>query len=70
MVYWLNIIHPQLTTPQGNGQAKSSNKFITTLLIKLLNDLQNDWDEHLAIILFAYWIFFTAATGISYSIGI
>ena len=40
--------------PQGNGKAESTNKVIGTLLIKLVNDKQTDWSEHLPIVLFAY----------------
>jgi transposase InsO family protein len=38
------IKHRTSTTyyPQGNGQAESSNKFIGTLLTKLISDLRSD----------------------------
>ncbi len=39
--------------PQGNGQVKFINKVFDTLLIKLVNENQNDWDEHLSTILFS-----------------
>jgi hypothetical protein len=40
--------------PQGNGQVKSTNKVLETLLTKLVNDNRIDWDEHLPIMLFSY----------------
>ncbi len=40
--------------PQGNGQAKSTNKVFGILLTKLVNENRNDWDEHLSTILFSY----------------
>jgi hypothetical protein len=40
--------------PQGNGQAKSTNKVFETLLTKLVNENKNDWDEHMSTILFSY----------------
>jgi hypothetical protein len=38
----------------GNGEIKSINKVLGTLLIKLVNENKIDWDEHLLIVLF--WI--------------
>lgn len=54
--YLTNILlikHRISTTyhPQSDGQTKSSNNFIGMLLMKSVNDLQNDWDEHLSTIL-------------------
>ncbi len=48
--------HVSFTTyyPQGNGQAKSTNKVIGRLLTKLVNEKKKDWDEHLSTILFSY----------------
>ncbi len=40
--------------PQGNGQAKSINKVLRTLLTKLVNDNKIDWDEHMSTMLFSY----------------
>ncbi len=37
---------------QGNGQAKSINKVLGTLLTKLISEKKIDWDEHLATMLF------------------
>jgi hypothetical protein len=39
---------------QGNGQAKSINKVLGTLLTKLVSENRTDWDEHLSIVLFLY----------------
>ncbi len=49
--------HVSSTTdyPQGNGEAKSTNKVISRLLTKLVNEKKN-WDEHLFTILFSYKI--------------
>ncbi len=49
--------------PQGNGQTKSTNKVLGTLLTKLVNENKMDWDEHLPIILFFYRITFKVAIG-------
>jgi len=39
---------------QGNGQAKSINKVLGTLLTKLISENRTNWDEHLSIVLFLY----------------
>jgi hypothetical protein len=56
--------HVSFTTyyPQGNGQAKSTNKIISRLLTKLVNEKKVDWDEHLSTILFSYKIAHKVAT--------
>jgi len=48
--------HMTLTTyyPQGNGQAKSTNKVIGLLLTKLVNENHTNWDEDLHKVLYAY----------------
>jgi hypothetical protein len=38
--------------PQGNGQAKFTNKVLMTLLTKLINENRIDWDDHLSTIFF------------------
>ncbi len=48
--------------PQGNGQAKFTNKVFGTLFIKLMNENRKDWDEHLSTILFFYIIAFKVKT--------
>jgi hypothetical protein len=48
--------------PQGNGQAKSTNKIFGTLLMKLVNENRNDWDEHLSMVLFSYIVAFKVGT--------
>jgi hypothetical protein len=50
------ITHHKSTTyyPQGNGQAKSTNKMLKQILTKLVNANQNDWDVMLPIALWAY----------------
>ncbi len=47
---------------QGNGQAKSTNKVIGSLFIKLVNENYTNWDEHLHIILYAYHTTFKVTT--------
>jgi hypothetical protein len=42
--------------PYGNGQAKSTNKVLGTLLTKLVNKNRIDWDEQLSTMLFSYII--------------
>jgi hypothetical protein len=49
--------------PQGNGQVEFTNKNFGTLLTKLVNENQNDWDEHLSIILFYYRTTIKVGTG-------
>ncbi len=41
---------------QGNGQVKSINKVLGTLLTKLVSENKIDWDEHLFTMLFSYII--------------
>jgi transposase InsO family protein len=50
------ITHHKSTTyyPQGNGQAKSTNKMLKQILTKLVNANQNDWDVMLPTALLAY----------------
>jgi hypothetical protein len=54
-----------LTTyyPQGNGQAKSTNKVLGLLFTKLVNENHMDWDEHLHMVLYAYQMTFKVTTG-------
>ena len=40
--------------PQSNGLTERFNQTLQTALIKVVNDTQNDWDEHLSAVLFAY----------------
>jgi hypothetical protein len=40
--------------PQGNGQVKSMNKIIGSLLTKLVNENRTNWDEHLHTVLYVY----------------
>jgi hypothetical protein len=48
--------------PQGNGHVEFTNKDFGTLLTKLMNENQNDWDEHMSTILFFYRIVFKVGT--------
>ncbi len=50
--------HVNSTTyyPQGNGLAKSTNKVLGTLLIKLVSENRTNWDEHLSIMFYSYKI--------------
>ncbi len=56
--------HVSLITyyPQGNGQAKSTNKIIGRLLTKLVNEKRTNWDEHVFTILFSYRITYKVVT--------
>ncbi len=47
---------------QGNGQAKSINKVLRTLLTKLVNENKIDWDEHMSTVLFSYKTTYKVAT--------
>jgi len=48
--------------PQGNGQVESTDKVISRLLTKLVNEKKTNWDEHLSTILFSYKIAYKVAT--------
>jgi hypothetical protein len=39
---------------QGNGQVKSTNKVLWTLLTKLVSENRTYWDEHVSTMLFSY----------------
>ncbi len=56
--------HMSSTTyyPQRNGQAKSTNKVLGTLLTKLINENKTNWDEHLSTMLFSYKIAYEVVT--------
>ena len=40
--------------PQSNGLTERFNQTLQTALIKLVNESQNDWDDHLSGVLFGY----------------
>ena len=40
--------------PQTNGLTERFNQTLQTALLKLVNNTQNDWDEHISSVLFAY----------------
>ncbi len=40
--------------PQSNGLTKRFNQTLQTTLLKVVNESQNDWDDHLPAVLFAY----------------
>ncbi len=48
--------------PQGNGQVKSTNKVLGTLLTKFVTKNKINWDEHLPTILFSYRTTYKVAT--------
>jgi hypothetical protein len=52
------IKHVQFTTyyPQGNGQEKSTNKFIIKLITKFVSENKVDWDELVPTVFFSYKI--------------
>jgi hypothetical protein len=56
--------HTTSTTyyPQGNGQEKLTNKVIKSMLTKLVSEKRNDWDEHLGVVLFAYYTAYQIST--------
>jgi hypothetical protein len=57
--------HVSSTTyyPRGNGQVESSNKVISRLLTKLVNEKRTNWDKNLSIILFSYKTDYKAVIG-------
>jgi hypothetical protein len=48
--------------PQGYGQVESINKIFGKLLMKLMKDNWNDWDEHLSTIFLFYITTFKVGT--------
>ena len=40
--------------PQSNGLTERFNQTLQTALTKVVNETQDDWDEHLSSVLFAY----------------
>jgi len=48
--------------PQENVQVKSTNKVISILLTKLVNDKRIDYNEHLSTFLFSYRTAYKVAT--------
>lgn len=40
--------------PQSNGLTERFNQTLQTTLMKVVNDTQSDWDDHLPAVLFAY----------------
>jgi hypothetical protein len=49
--------------PQRNGQVEFTNKVFGSLLMKLVNDNHNDWDEHMSTFLFSYRYAFKVGIG-------
>ncbi|MCO5558467.1 hypothetical protein L7F22_012051 [Adiantum nelumboides] len=49
--------------PQANGQAKSTNKILVTILTKVVNDSRADWDQKLHLALWAYRVAFKTSIG-------
>ena len=40
--------------PQTNGLTERFNQTLQTALLKVVNETQTDWDEHLPAVLFVY----------------
>ena len=40
--------------PQTNGLTERFNQTLQTALVKMVNENQNDWEDHLSAVLFAY----------------
>jgi len=57
--------HVSFTTyyPEGNGQAKSTNKFVVNLITKLVSGNKVDWDEQFPIVFFSYKTTYKVAIG-------
>jgi hypothetical protein len=64
LIFHFLLKHVSSTTyyPQGNGQAKSTNKVFRTMLTKLVSENRTDWDEHLFKMLFSYRIAYKVIT--------
>ena len=63
----LGINHTRTTAyhPQGNGQVEWFNQTLETMLAKMVNDNQKDWDIHLPKAIFAYCTAIHDSTGYS-----
>ena len=60
--------HMDRTTPyhpECNGKKERHNQAIAGMLRKLVNDFQNDWDEYLPLVQFAYNATYNPAIGMS-----
>jgi len=59
------IVHRKSTPyyPRGNGQAKSINKVLSTILTKICEVKRNDWGHKLYAALWAYRIALKTSTG-------
>jgi hypothetical protein len=64
LTYHFLMKHVNFTTyyPHGNGQAKSINKVLGTMLTKLVSDNITYWDEDLSTLLFSYRIAYKVTT--------
>ena len=51
--------------PQMNGLTERFNQTLQTTLLKVVNECQNDWDEYLPALLFAYHTSVQKATKLS-----
>ena len=51
--------------PQTNGLTERFNQTLQTALLKVVNDAQNNWDERLPSVLFAYRTSVQKATGMT-----
>ena len=61
----LMVIHKKLAPyhPQANGQAKSTNKILGTILTKIFNDKRFDWELKLNVALWTYRVAYKTSIG-------
>lgn len=49
--------------PRANGQAEATNKILVSIIYKLCRVEQEDWEEHLLVVLWAYRTTYKVTTG-------
>ena len=51
--------------PQSDGMVESANRSIKNMISSYISDKQDDWDEHISLLILAYRFFVHETTGVS-----